>query len=69
MQSNLIRPKESAKRAGISISHMYELIKRGDFPKTISISPNISAHVESEVDAWITDKIKSAKKAQEAANG
>lgn len=61
MQSKLIRPKESAKRAGISVSHMYELMKRGEFPKTFHISPNISVHVESEVDQWIADKIKSAR--------
>lgn len=61
MQDNLIRPKESAKRAGISVSHMYALIKRGEFPKTISISANISAHIESEINQWIDEKIKQAR--------
>ena len=61
MQSNLLRPKQAASKAAISISQLYELVARGHFPKPIKISDRISAFVESEVDAWIKEKIASGR--------
>lgn len=57
MQSNLLRPKQAATKAAISISHLYELVARHEFPQPIKVSKRISAFLESEVDAWIEEKV------------
>jgi prophage regulatory protein len=66
MQSNLLRPKQAASKAAISISHLYELVARGNFPKPIKISERITAFIESEVDAWINEKIQATRTGEEA---
>ncbi len=55
--SRLLRPKDAARKAGISVSHLYALVQSGQFPQPIKISPRVSAYIESEVDGWIEDKI------------
>lgn len=48
-----------------SKSHIYDLAKKGLFPKPVKLSTHSSAWVESEVDQWIEDKI--AERDQDAA--
>ena len=65
MQTALLRPKQTALKAAISKSHMYDLIAKGKFPKPIKISDRITAFLESEVDAWIKEQIET-KRSEEA---
>lgn len=58
MDKRLLRPKDAAKKAGISVSHLYALVAQNKFPKPIKISERITAFIESEIDKWIEQKIK-----------
>ena len=67
MQKNqLIRPKDAAARAGISVSHLYVLVANDQFPQPIKISPRITAFVATEIDEWITDKIRLSRSGENA---
>lgn len=54
----LIRRSEVRERIGLSTSTLYEMIAAGDFPSPIPIGRQAVAWIESEVDAWIEQKIK-----------
>ena len=58
---SLVRPKQAATKAGISISHLYYLVAEGEFPQPIKISDRISAFIESEIDEWIEGKITTSR--------
>ncbi|HBP6664557.1 MULTISPECIES: helix-turn-helix transcriptional regulator [Pseudomonadaceae] len=57
-QPRLIRRPEVRERVGLSTSTLYEMIAAGDFPAPIPIGRQAVAWLESEVDAWIEQKIK-----------
>jgi predicted DNA-binding transcriptional regulator AlpA len=63
MQAKFIRPKQAAEKAGISISHLYNLIARNEFPKSIRISAGISVFLEEEIDEWIHQQVVNYRKA------
>ena len=44
-------------RTGYSRAWIYELIKKNSFPKPVKIGARSIAFVESEVDAWINERI------------
>jgi prophage regulatory protein len=52
-----LRKPEVLSRTGISRSHLYWLMDRGRFPKSIPLSPRVTVWLESDVDAWITAQI------------
>ena len=60
---SFIRPKDAAQKAGISISHLYVLVSKKQFPQPIKISERITAFVESEIDEWIVSKMESSRSA------
>ena len=62
MEKKLLRPKDAAKKAGISVSHLYALVAQNEFPQLIKISERISAFLESEVDDWILKKVELSRK-------
>lgn len=53
---SLLRLPEVMARTGLSRPSVYQRIKRGTFPSQISLG-RACAWVESEIDAWVTDKI------------
>jgi len=57
----LIRIKSVINLTGLSKSYIYELCKKGLFPKSIQLVPGGTsvAWVESEVRDWIESRIKS----------
>ncbi|MDA8694442.1 AlpA family phage regulatory protein [Pseudomonadales bacterium] len=61
MQTKFLRPKDAAKKAGISISHLYNLIARNDFPIPIKISKGITVFLESDIDDWILQKVDNSR--------
>lgn len=58
----LLRPKQVADKLGCSMSHYYDLVKKGALPAPTKISPNISGTLESVIDDWIDEKLKAVKK-------
>ncbi|WP_308669911.1 helix-turn-helix transcriptional regulator [Xanthomonas arboricola] len=52
-----LRKPEVLSRTGISRSHLYWLMDRCRFPKSIPLSPRVTVWLESDVDAWIAAQI------------
>ena len=48
--------KEVSDLLGISVSTINRLIKRGDFPQKIKISPQRMIFMKREIDEWIISK-------------
>jgi predicted DNA-binding transcriptional regulator AlpA len=49
----ILRPKESQKRLGIGHDKFYELIRYGVLSKPLRLGPQITGHLEDEIDALI----------------
>ncbi|MXQ08020.1 AlpA family phage regulatory protein [Alphaproteobacteria bacterium GH1-50] len=56
----LLRPAEVCERVGLSRSQVYELIRRGEFPPFIKLSPGTSAMPEAWLDQFIVAKARDA---------
>lgn len=56
--SRLMRRPEVLARVGLSSSTLYEMTAAGDFPAPIPIGRQAVAWLESEVDAWIKNRIE-----------
>ena len=56
-KERLIDFKEALNRTRTKKSWAYELIKQNRFPKPIKIGARSIAFVESEIDAWINERI------------
>ncbi|MEY6764099.1 helix-turn-helix transcriptional regulator [Kluyvera ascorbata] len=57
MKQSLIRLPEVCRRTGNGKSWTYKQIKEGRFPKPVKTGFRSVAWVESEVDAWIEQRI------------
>jgi prophage regulatory protein len=53
----LIRRPEVLERVGLSSSTLYEMTAAGEFPAPIPIGRQAVAWLDSEVDAWIKERI------------
>ncbi len=56
-QFKLIRISEVSSLTTISKSHVYKLAREGHFPKPRKISTHSSVWLESEVIAWMEEKL------------
>lgn len=61
----ILRRKQVEARTGLSRSSIYELMKQ-DFPKPISLGPRSVGWVESEIRAWIEQRIAESRKGDAA---
>ena len=57
----IIRLSQAILKTGLSRSTIYTLIKLGDFPKQIQLSPRTMGFLESEIDEWIAGRIASSR--------
>lgn len=57
----LLRFPKVKERTGYSHSAIYALIALGKFPAPIKIGARAVAWVESEVQAWIGDRVKASR--------
>jgi prophage regulatory protein len=48
-----IRMPEIQNRTGLSKTHIYRLIKLGQFPKPFKLSERAIAFLESDIDLWL----------------
>ena len=55
----LLRLPQTLERTGLTRTRAYALIARGEFPQPVKLNPNgrAIAFPESEVDAWISDRM------------
>ncbi len=58
MKENLMRLPEVMKRTGFGRSQIYRLVNQGEFPKQIQISSGSVAWLESELEAWMKERIR-----------
>jgi len=63
ISNNIIRLPQAIEKTGLSRSTIYSLISRGEFPQKIKLSPRTMGFLESEVDAWIIDRLNASKAA------
>lgn len=57
MSNQLIRMNQTLDRTGFSKAWIYKLINQNRFPKPVKIGARSIAFVESEIDAWINERI------------
>lgn len=60
-----MRRPEVQHATGLSRSSVYRLLEAKDFPAPIRLSLNMVAWLESEVQAWIEDRVAASRKAEE----
>jgi len=54
----LLRLPEVLDRVGYRRSKVYSLIKEKRFPRPVELGPKARGFLESEVDAWIAERIR-----------
>jgi predicted DNA-binding transcriptional regulator AlpA len=54
----IIRPRETSRRTGYSISQIWRLEKKSKFPQRVQLSEHSVGHFEDEVDDWIRNRIR-----------
>ena len=57
MSMRLIKLFEVEAKVGLRKSGIYQPIVQGIFPKPVRIGPNAVVWPESEIDAWISERI------------
>lgn len=60
-KKKLIRISEVIDRTGYGRTWIYNLIKKNNFPTPVRTGERTIAFVESEIDAWIDEKIFSSR--------
>jgi len=58
LSDRLLRLPEVLEIVPIKKSTLYDLMRRGLFPKNIKLGSNIVAWKTSDIDKWIANKIK-----------
>ncbi|CAB3783443.1 helix-turn-helix transcriptional regulator [Pararobbsia alpina] len=61
VHERLIRLEEVMSRTGLTRALMYQMMKAGDFPKSVKLTGRAVAWQSSLVDKWIQRRIESAK--------
>ena len=57
MQNNIIRLPATIQKTGLSLSTIYILISRGEFPQKIQLATRSIGFLESEINDWIAEKL------------
>ena len=60
VSTSLLRLPEVLRRCAIGRSALYELVRRGEFPKPVKVQRRATAWVDAEVEAWIARASPSA---------
>jgi prophage regulatory protein len=58
-----LRLRDVEAKVGLRRSTIYALSQEGKFPRPIKLSLHASAWVESEIDAWLNERIAAAGRA------
>jgi len=68
LYERFLRLPEVKARTGLSRTEIYALGQKGEFPKQLKIGARSVAWVASEVEEWVTNLIKKARKAEKEQN-
>ncbi len=55
-----LRLRQVADRTGLSKTHIYRLIQRGQFPTPARLSERVEAWDEAAVNAWLSERFAAA---------
>jgi len=69
MAEKILRLPAVKDRTGLSRSSVYEKISAGDFPKPVSLGARAVGWLESDVDAWIDDRVAVTRSTQSIRSG
>lgn len=58
----ILRWPEVQARVPISRSHAHALAAQGKFPKPIKLGPRASGWLESEVNAWVAQRVADSRR-------
>jgi prophage regulatory protein len=58
----ILRRPQVQQRTGLSRSTLYQYIKEGVFPRSISLGPRSVGWLESDVSDWIAQRIRISRK-------
>jgi len=61
--ARIIRWPKVHDKVDLCRSHVHQLVSKGDFPSPIKLTPNgrASGWIESEVDAWLEQRIADSR--------
>lgn len=62
----ILRRREVEARTGLGRSTVYDAIKNGTFPAPVQLGPNSVGWVESEINAWLADRVAARDAARPA---
>ena len=65
MSEKIIRLPKVKEMVGLGTTAIYDKMKKGEFPKQIKIG-RLSGWIESEIQAWINQRITASRLAQAA---
>lgn len=68
MSKSLIRLSEVQRRTGYSKAWLYRLMSEKRFPLPVKIGVRSIAFIESEIDAWIEERINASRSAAPSLN-
>lgn len=58
----ILRLRPVLSRTGLSRSMAYDLMAKDQFPKPISLGARAVGWLESEIDAWIAQRVKASRR-------
>lgn len=58
---NILRLRSVLSRTGLSRSMAYDLMAKDQFPKPIGLGARAVGWLESEIDAWIAQRVKASR--------
>ena len=65
MANTLSRLPKVKSNTGLCRTAIYDLVKKGKFPRPIPLGSRAVAWIDAEVDAWIAERIEQSRKTQE----
>jgi predicted DNA-binding transcriptional regulator AlpA len=57
----VLRVREAARRAGYSVSHIYQLEAKGEFIQRVRLGENKIGYFEHELNQWLLSKARGTK--------
>jgi prophage regulatory protein len=65
MATTILRLPTVKARTGLSRSSIYLKISQNQFPKSISLGARAVGWIESEVDQWLSEQIRSSRQTEQ----
>jgi prophage regulatory protein len=61
MTEKILRLRPMLSRTGLSRSMAYDLMAKDQFPRPIGLGARAVGWLESEIDAWIVERVKASR--------